>query len=289
MHRIIYTCGAQTHVAPCSYTCDLNRFLHQIVVLSCAHPSGPCSVVVPTAHDQHPKRPRFPPLRGTAKPRRSLTEAAPFTLLLSPRGSVTRAGVPACGASSRRASRWRTPCSKPCCRSCATRCATSALPQWPSPSSRRPTSRRPSATTPPHATPTSHLEPCSRSLPLAARPQAHEGLRQVMNKSRRDTSACASSTRRPRAPRARAHAGGAALTELHSPSWPRVAKKEPMVVIARDSRRGGRRPIVEKELARGGGHQGQRCGSRRSARRGCVWPRPSPRCVEAAVKALSIR
>ena len=40
------------------------------------------------------------------------------------------------------------------------------------------------------------------------------------------------------------------LTELHSPSWPRVAKKEPIVVIARDSRRGGRRPIVEKESAR---------------------------------------
>ena len=38
-------------------------------------------------------------------------------------------------------------CSRPCCRSCATRCATSALPQWPSPSSRRLTSRRPSATT----------------------------------------------------------------------------------------------------------------------------------------------
>ena len=78
------------------------------------------------------------------------------------------------------------------------------------------------------------------------------------------------------------------LTELHSPSWPRVAKKEPMVVIARSSRRGMRRPIVVKESARGGGHQGQRGGSRRSARRSSLWPSPSPLCVEAAVKALSI-
>ena len=153
-------------------------------------------------------RPRVFPLSVSQRASKAArSQSCSFHLLLSPRGSETRAGVPACGASSRRASRWRTPCSsKPCCRSCATRCATSALPQWPSPSSRRPTSRRPSSTTPPHATPTSHLEPCSRSLPLAARPQAHEGLRQVMNKSRRDTSACASSTRRPRAPRARAHA-----------------------------------------------------------------------------------
>ena len=85
-----------------------------------------------------------------------------------------------------------------------------------------------------------------------------------MNKSRRDTSACASSTRRPRASRARAHAGGAALTELHSPSWPRVAKKEPMVVIARDSQRGGRRPIVESE---GVGEVGARRRTPRATRR----------------------
>ena len=63
---------------------------------------------------------------------------------------------------------------------------------------------------------------------------------------------------------ARAHAGGAALTELHSPSWPRVAKKEPMVVVARDSQRGGRRPIVESE---GVGEVGARRRTPRATRR----------------------
>ena len=97
-------------------------------------------------------------------------------------------------------------CSRPCCRSCATRCATSALPQWPSPSSRRPTSRRPSATTPPHATPTSHLELPSRRLPLAAlsTSSARRSPTSQEQEPPRHLSACASSTRRPRASRARA-------------------------------------------------------------------------------------
>ena len=90
----------------------------------------------------------------------------------------------------------------------------------------------------------------------------------------------------PRASMARAHAGGAALTELHSPSWPCGQEGADGRVIARDSRRGGRRPIVAKESARGGGHQGQRGGSRRTARRSCVWPRPSPRCGGGSQGAL---
>lgn len=74
---------------------------------------------------------------------------------------------------------------------------------------------------PPHMRHPPRTSSCARdafrSL-LDLKAQAHEGLRQVMNKSRLGTSACTSSTRRPRASRARAHAGGAAVTELHIPS-----------------------------------------------------------------------
>ena len=88
-----------------------------------------------------------------------------------------------------------------------------------------------------------------------------------------------------RASRARAHMREELLTELHIPSWP----------CGQEGADGRHRPRLEVEggpssrrSRRGRGHQGQRGGSRRIARRSCVSPRPSPRCVEAAVKALSI-
>ena len=92
------------------------------------------------------------------------------------------------------------------------------------------TSRRPSATTT-HATPTSYLELCSRRLPLAARPQAHGN---VFDKSW--TRAAATPQRDGRERRGHVHMREELLTELHIPQAGRVAKKEPMVVIDRDSK-----------------------------------------------------
>mmetsp|Transcript_2653 Transcript_2653/g.6595 ORF Transcript_2653/g.6595 Transcript_2653/m.6595 type:complete len:148 (-) Transcript_2653:280-723(-) len=127
----------------------------------------------------------------------------------------------------------------------------SALPEGPSPSSRRPTSRRPSATT----TCDAHLAPgavhlCSRSLGLAVldlyrykrtrrSPTSHEqeprhlGLRKLNETAESVAGTCT-------------HAGGAADRAAQPKSWPRVAKKEPMVVIARAT--------LDKE---GGGRSGQ--------------------------------
>ena len=67
-----------------------------------------------------------------------------------------------------------------------------------------------------------------------------------------------------RASRARAHAGGAAdrAAQPKLAVWPRRGRWSSSTAT-----RSGGRPIVEKESARGGGHQGQRGGSRRSAGR----------------------
>ena len=117
------------------------------------------------------------------------------------------------------------------------------------------TSRRPSATTT-HATPTSYLELCSRRLPLAARPQAHGN---VFDKSW--TRAAATPQRDGRERRGHVHMRPS-CTSHKLAVWPRRSQWSSSTAT-----RSGGRPIVEKESARGGGHQGQRGGSRRSARR----------------------
>jgi len=69
-----------------------------------------------------------------------------------------------------------------------------------------------------HHTCDAHLVPRAVLATPSARcstSSARKRLRQVMDKSRRDTS-----TRRPRASRARAHAGGAADRAAHPTSWP---------------------------------------------------------------------
>ena len=107
-----------------------------------------------------------------------------------------------------------------------------------------------------------------------------------MNESRRDTSACASSNETAESVEGTCtHAGGAADRAAQPKSWPRVAKKEPMVVIARDEEGGdpsSRRS--RREAADNKGNEADQGG----VRGGAVCGRGHPLAVDAAVKALSI-
>ena len=87
---------------------------------------------------------------------------------------------------------------------------------------------------------------------------------------------------------ARAHAGGAALTELHTAQAGRVAKKEPMVVIDRGTldEEGGD-PSSRRSRRAAADTKGNEA-DQEGLRGGAVCGRGHPLAVEAAVKALSI-